>query len=99
MRRPYSLEKRLAMLPNRDAPLVRPVVVYWNENQVPFIESETDEDLATALGIVHAHLRLAQIELMRRFSQGRLSEILGEFGLDLDRFARTFDVGRATPEI
>jgi len=97
--RRVSLERRLAMLPVADAPLTRQVAIYWNRHQVPFIEAQTDTDLATALGMIHAHLRLGQMELMRRLSQGRLSEILGAFGVDMDRFARTFEVGRATPGI
>lgn len=98
-RRRLSLEQRLTMLPLENAPISRPVAIYWDRNQVPFIEADTDADLATTLGIVHAHLRLAQMELMRRVSQGRLSEVIGRFGLEIDKFARTFDVGRATPAI
>jgi penicillin amidase len=94
-----SLRQRLTTIPVDGAPLSRAVVIHWDSHQVPFIEAETDSDLAVALGIVHAHLRLGQMELMRRLSQGRLSEIIGPLGLELDAFARTFDVGRATPDI
>src|SRR5258706_1288773 len=94
-----SLEQRLAMLPLQNAPVSQPVTVFWDDHQIPFIEAQTDEDLAAALGIVHAHLRLGQMELMRRLAQGRISEMVGRFGLGLDRLIRTFDIGRAVPDI
>lgn len=56
-----STEERLAQFPTDDLPLERPVVVRWNAHQVPFIEAETDRDLAFTLGMVHAHLRGGQI--------------------------------------
>ena len=56
-----SLEERLAAFPTDDLPLERPVVVRWNQHQVPFIEAETDRDLAFAFGMVHQHLRGGQI--------------------------------------
>src|SRR5882672_22191 len=94
-----SLQERLAMLPLRNAPVSRPVTICWDDHQIPFIEAQSDEDLSAALGIVHAHLRLGQMELMRRLAQGRLSEMVGQFGLGLDRLVRTFDIGRAVPQI
>jgi penicillin amidase len=94
-----ALTARLAMLPATGAPLSRSVSIWWDEHQVPFIEAETDNDLATALGIVHAHLRLAQIELMRRIARGRLSELVGRRTLAIDQLVRTFDIARAVPQI
>jgi penicillin amidase len=94
-----SLEERLAMLPIKDAPVSRPVTIFWDDHQIPFIEAQTDDDLAAALGIVHAHLRLGQMELMRRLAQGRVSEMAGRGGLGLDRLVRSFDIGRAVPQI
>jgi penicillin amidase len=92
-----ALAQRLAAIPSRGLPLGRPVAIYWNDNQVPFIEAESDRDLATALGVVHAHLRLAQIELLRRVSRGRLAELLGPVAVDLDHLLRILDFGRAVP--
>jgi len=93
----YTLEERLAMLPRTGLPMERRVAIRWNQHQVPFIEAETDNDLAVALGIVHAHLRLGQLELMRRLAQGRVSEMIGSIGIEVDRLLRTLDVGRAVP--
>lgn len=89
-----SLHDRLAMLPLDGAPLRGPVEIRWNEHQVPFICAENDADLATALGVVHAHLRGTQIEAMRRAALGRVSEVVGPIGLDLDRTLLLFDFGR-----
>jgi penicillin G amidase len=98
-RRVYALEERLAMLPREALPLEKQVVIHWNQHHVPFIEAMTDRDLAVALGIVHAHLRLGQLELMRRIARGRLSELVGPSGLAVDQLLRTLDVGRAVPEV
>jgi penicillin amidase len=94
-----SITQRLAMIPAASAPISRPVSIWFDEHQIPFIEADTDEDLAIGLGIVHAHLRLAQMELMRRATQGRVAELVGHRGLFLDRLVRTFDIARAVPEI
>ena len=87
------------MLPRTGLPVEKPVAIRWNRHQVPFIEAQTDHDLAVALGIVHAHLRLGQLELMRRIAQGRVSELIGSSGVAVDQLLRTLDVGRAVPAI
>ncbi len=94
-----SLHERLASFPSEGAPLERPVKIRWNRHQIPFVEAETDRDLAVALGMVHAHLRLGQMEVLRRASAGRVSEMIGIAGLDLDRTLRILDLGRAVPAI
>ncbi len=92
-----SLDRRLAALPRTGVPLHRPVAIHWNDHQVPFIEADTDRDLAVALGLVHVHLRWTQMELMRRVARGRLSELLGPFGVRLDRVLRTLNFAQAVP--
>ncbi len=94
-----SLAQRLQAFSSLSLPLRQPVQVYWNQHQVPFIEASDDRDLAVTLGAVHAHLRLAQIEFMRRIAEGRLSEAFGPVALDLDYALRLLDVGRAVPAI
>jgi penicillin amidase len=98
-RRTYSLEQRLAMLPRHGLPLEQPAVVRWNDHQVPYIDARSDRDLAVTLGLVHADLRLGQIELMRRLAQGRVSEMIGPAGIEIDQLMRTLDLGRAVPAI
>ena len=90
---------RLASLPSRGAPVGAPVEIRWNEHLVPFVDAQSDRDLAVALGVVHAHLRLAQMELLRRVAQGRLAEAVGAAALRLDLALRTIDLGRAVPAI
>lgn len=97
--RPTSLPERLAMLPTHGIPLDHSVAIHWSDHQVPFIEAASDADLATALGLVHAHLRIGQMEMVRRLSQGRLSEMIGPIALDLDHLLRILDFGRAVPEM
>jgi penicillin G amidase len=86
---------RLAVFPTSGLPLERPVSLRWNRYGVPWIEAQTDRDLAFTLGLVHAHLRLGQMSLGRRIVQGRLSESAGPFTQDLDRLLRTIDFGFA----
>jgi penicillin G amidase len=98
-RKRITVSERLLSFPSCHAPVAKPVEIRWNEHLVPFIEARSDRDLAVALGLVHAHLRLAQIELLRRIAQGRLAELLGSPALPLDRTLRTIDIGRAVPAI
>jgi len=94
-----SLPERLASFPKKGSPVEGPVEIRWNQNQVPFIEAGTDRDLAIALGLVHAHLRLGQMEVLRRVASGRVSEMVGPAGFDLDHTLRIFDLSRAVPGI
>ncbi|HEX2943216.1 MAG TPA: penicillin acylase family protein [Rhodopila sp.] len=94
-----DLRARLAAIPRGGLPLRQPVAVYWNSQQVPFIEASSDHDLAVALGVVHVHLRWAQLELMRHVVHGRLSALIGPFGLGMDRMLRTLDLPKAVPAI
>src|ERR1700719_1587252 len=55
---------------------------------VPAIEAATLEDLFLAQGYVTAQDRLWQMDVMRRFGAGELSEILGEDALKVDRAHR-----------
>ncbi len=87
------------MLKLDGAPIDRPVRIRWDTHQIPFIAAQSDTDLAAALGVVHAHLRLGQIDLMRRLSQGRLAEIAGPLAIEADRTIRLIDLGCAVPGI
>jgi penicillin G amidase len=92
------LAERLAALPH-DLPVAHDVTVHWDQHQIPFIEAASDDDLPVALGAVHAHLRMMQLELLRRISQGRIAELVGPLGIELDRALRLFDFGRAVPQM
>ncbi len=94
--RPRTLEERLAQMPLDDAPLEKPVLIHWNDHHVPFIEAESDNDCAAALGVVHAHLRLAQMEMLRHLAYGRTAELIGPAGVELDHALRAFHFTRDT---
>tara|TARA_B100000809_G_scaffold260807_1_gene308436 strand:- start:15879 stop:18281 length:2403 start_codon:yes stop_codon:yes gene_type:complete len=72
-----------------------PVNVYYDDLGVPHIEAETQEDAYVALGYVHAQDRLWQMELMRRISAGRLSELFGEKTIEVDRFFKSLEIEEA----
>ncbi|MGI4959882.1 MAG: penicillin acylase family protein [Janthinobacterium lividum] len=97
--KPLSTAERLAMLPTTGLPVARPVTIHWDRHQIPFIEADSDADLAVALGAVHAHLRLGQIETMRRIAHGRVAEMIGPLGIGIDRSIRMMEIGRAVPEM
>lgn len=98
--RPASIGQRLAALPtDRMEGLTAPVTIRWNDHLVPWIEAGSDADLAFALGLVHGHLRGAQIALLRMVARGRLAEIAGPLATDIDHALRILDFGRAAPDI
>jgi penicillin amidase len=64
------------------------VKVTRDRHGVPTIEGVTLEDLFLAQGYVTAQDRLWQMDIMRRFAAGELSEILGDDTLKIDREQR-----------
>ena len=64
------------------------VKVTRDSHGVPAIEAATLDDLFFAQGYVTAQDRLWQMDVMRRFGSGELSEILGEDTLKIDREQR-----------
>lgn len=70
----------------------QPVEIVRDRWGVPHIFAGSDEDAYFALGYVHAQDRLFQLDLTRHVSQGRLAELVGEPGLDLDLLFRTIDL-------
>jgi penicillin amidase len=68
--------------------LSAPVRVTRDGHGVPTIEAASLEDLFFAQGYVTTQDRLWQMDVMRRFGSGELSEILGEDTLKIDRAQR-----------
>jgi penicillin G amidase len=68
--------------------LSAPVSVVRDSHGVPTVEAQTLDDLFFAQGFVTAQDRLWQMDVMRRFAGGELSEILGPDTLKLDREQR-----------
>ncbi len=94
-----SGEDRLKAIPTAGLSLEGRVTIHWDEHQIPFIEAERDVDLPVAIGLVHAHLRLGQMELLRRISQGRIAEMGGPLAADIDERLRILNFGAAAAEI
>jgi penicillin amidase len=61
---------------------------------IPHIFAGTKNDLVFGLGYSMAQDRLWQMDILRRVSRGRLSELFGEIALDADRFSRVLGFGR-----
>ena len=64
------------------------VKVVYDDRSVPHIFAENDEDAAFAQGYIEAKDRLWQMDFQTRFAAGRLSEILGERPLEIDKRMR-----------
>ncbi|MFN2545384.1 MAG: penicillin acylase family protein [Actinomycetota bacterium] len=79
--------------------LERPVEVIRDRWGVPHVFAENLHDLSFAQGFVIASERLFQLDFMLRLSNGRLSELVADMGLHLDRFFRTVGFNRASTRI
>ena len=75
-----------------------PIDIVRDARGVPHIFAQGETDAWFALGYVHAQDRLWQMELMRRLGAGRLAEIVGERGLQSDRFMRVLGLNHAVEE-
>jgi penicillin G amidase len=64
------------------------VTVKYDDNGVPHIFAENDEDLFFAQGYIIARDRLWQMDFYTRVTSGRLSEVMGPLALDFDRYNR-----------
>jgi penicillin G amidase len=75
--------------------LIDPVEVIRDHWGIPHIYARNETDLMFAQGFIHAQDRLWQMDFQRRVVAGRLSEILGEEALPLDRWMRILGMRRA----
>lgn len=69
--------------------------IVYDEIGVPHIFAENEEDLMYAQGFVEAKDRLWQMEFQMYAAAGRLTELVGEKALSLDRFSRRIGIVRA----
>ncbi len=69
--------------------LSQSVNVLYDNYGIPHITAKNNRDLYRAFGYVHAQDRLFQMEMSRRLSQGRLSEILGQEFVGVDKLFKT----------
>lgn len=71
------------------------VEVAWDDRGVPHIFADNDLDAVRATGYVVARDRLFQMDFLRRFTSGRLSEVFGPGALGTDRRMRNTGIGPA----
>jgi len=76
------------------APVSAGVSIERDAWSIPHIFAANDKDLFFGFGYAMAQDRLFQLDYLRRKAHGRLSEILGADGLELDTIARTVGFGR-----
>lgn len=68
------------------------VRIYRDENAIPHIYASNENDLYMAVGYVMAQDRLWQMDLLRRVTMGRLSEIFGERMIGADQLFRSLRI-------
>jgi len=68
------------------------VRIYRDERGMPHIYAENEHDLYYATGYVMAQERLWQMDLIRRATTGRLSEMFGESMVQTDLFLRSLEI-------
>ena len=68
--------------------LQNPVQILYDDMLVPHFFTDNEDDLFAAIGYVHAYHRLWQMEFQTHAAAGRLSEIVGEITLEMDRGQR-----------
>lgn len=78
--------------------IISDIEIYRDSFAIPYIIAESDEDVAFALGYLHAQERLFIMDLIRRAGEGRLAEILGEKALPLDKMFRSVGIKRSILE-
>ncbi|MEN8116616.1 MAG: penicillin acylase family protein [Bacteroidota bacterium] len=72
--------------------LTEEVAVYRDSHGIPHIYAKNEKDLYKAVGFTMAQDRLWQMDLLRRVTQGRLSEILGKEQLNTDLLMRSLRI-------
>src|SRR5688500_13008867 len=84
-----------------------PVEVLVDQYGVPSVYARDAEDAFYSAGVLHARDRLWQMELYRRVTMGRLSEVLGDSTIEIDkrfvvlglRESARAEWERATPQV
>ena len=93
----YVQKLKKSALPDYDAEikiegLKDQVKVYRDEYGIPHVYASNEEDLYKVVGYITAQDRMWQMDLLRRVTQGRLSEIFGEKTVNTDEFLRKLQI-------
>lgn len=76
----------------RTAVLGDPVDIRFDALGVPHVQAASRQDLAYAVGYLHARDRGFQLEMIRHAAQGRLTELFGDDLLEVDRRLRLLTI-------
>ena len=69
------------------------VKVYFDQRLVPHVFAKNDRDLYFMQGYITAKYRLWQMEIQTANAAGRVSEVVGDKALDVDRMQRRIGLG------
>ncbi len=76
-----------------------PVEVYRDKYAIPHVYAQNEEDLYMVTGYLVAQDRLWQMDMLRRVTEGRLSEIFGAEFVDTDLLLRSLRFSRKSEQI
>ncbi|ADQ18725.1 peptidase S45 penicillin amidase [Leadbetterella byssophila DSM 17132] len=76
-----------------------PVKVVYDQNYVPHVFAENEDDLYYTQGYLVARDRLWQMEFYTLVAAGRLTEVVGETAFEYDRYNRRLGMARAAQQI
>ena len=79
--------------------LKQDVMVYRDKFAIPHIVADNEKDLYRAVGYTLAQDRLWQMDLLRRVTLGKLSEIFGEDLVDIDLLMRALKISDKSKKI
>ena len=79
--------------------LAAPVTVYRDSLGIPHIYAENEEDLYRTVGYVMAQDRMWQMDLLRRITTGRLSEVLDPGLVEADQLFRALEFSKKSPRV
>ncbi len=74
-------------------------IVYRDQYAIPHIYAKNEPDLYRAVGYCMAQDRLFQMDMIRRLTSGRLSEIVGEKAVDIDYLMRALKITEKSQKI
>ncbi|CAH0997403.1 Acyl-homoserine lactone acylase QuiP [Emticicia aquatica] len=75
------------------------VNIVFDDNRVPHVFAKNDHDVYFAQGYLVARDRLWQMEFYTLAASGRLSEVVGERALELDRYNRRMGMADAAKKV
>ena len=78
--------------------LSAPVTVFRDSLGIPHIYAANEEDLYRTVGYVMAQDRMWQMDLLRRITTGRLSQVLAPGLVEADRLFRALDFSKEAVE-